>query len=496
MQPGQEMANVKHDEAAKDDWKQEAPLMAQYYQNAWCTITATSVAVEIGLFNIQRTQPSPRITRLPYRDKTGGVNGYFYVQHAHRRVLQDELTNDFEKSELLQRGWVFQERLLSRRNITFTESGLFLYCHTEGAKSLAGDVLSPRSGPQTFENERTINILGLHQPLATVTHGLWRQVVRLYSGLRLTRLVEDRLIALAGVASEFGRVADEVLLLQSNTIGADSAYNSSPRYACGLWLHDVLGLLWEQATPGFRYRVPGIPSWSWASMASQAEIQNNQEVLTGGMKVRWPIGNLYGCEKVLLDVRKATTFDVDEQSWQPQLDKPLLGSSEHEYGIVNRFIVLTIYGSMCPVQVQRFLNESENDLAVRLSFTGMPKLRDISGQPRGADLWRAVCIAAKPRVILGWASIEHPQLQINVANAASEQVYALFVQRNEENGGWFRTYTPMYDKVVFRVLLLRRAATAIPGMEDCFERVGVGGLWGDDIDKVYQSTAKSTISLI
>jgi hypothetical protein len=88
-----------------EDWNREAPMMGRYYQNAWITIAATSAAVENGLFNMRRAGPTPRITRLPYRDKTGEHKGYFYVQGTEPEVLQSEFGTDIEMSELWQRGW-------------------------------------------------------------------------------------------------------------------------------------------------------------------------------------------------------------------------------------------------------------------------------------------------------------------------------------------------------------------------------------------------------
>lgn len=40
---------------------------------------------------------------------------------------------------------------------------------------------------------------------ASMTVSRWEEIVQRYSGLGLTRLDEDRLIALSGVATEFGR---------------------------------------------------------------------------------------------------------------------------------------------------------------------------------------------------------------------------------------------------------------------------------------------------
>lgn len=207
-------------------------------------------------------------------------------------------------------------------------------------------------------------------------------------------------------------------------------------------------------------------------------------------------------------MRKATTIAVDEQSWLPEFSKPVPSVPEYEYGNENRSVILTIHGCLHPVDIQRFLSETDADLASELTSVGYyflnpnlgpggpePALKPL-GRPWGAGLWRGVCIASKPRTIVGWASIEHPDFQSDEEIASSEQVYAFFLLRTEEKGGWFRYGSLLVSRVAFNVLFLKRSNTHIPCSEDCFERIGVGALFGIEVDKVYQSTEKTTISLV
>lgn len=105
----------------EDEWNREAPQMARYYQNAWITVVAANNAMANGLLNMRRREPVPRMTRLPYMNRNGEQKGYFYIQSARPDVLQKEFSVGVEKSELLQRGWVFQEWRLSRRIIAFSD---------------------------------------------------------------------------------------------------------------------------------------------------------------------------------------------------------------------------------------------------------------------------------------------------------------------------------------------------------------------------------------
>ena len=267
-----------------------------------------------GLLNIRRTEPVPRMTRLPYMDRNGEKKGCFYLQLARPDVLREEISVGVEKSELLQRGWVFQEWKLSRRIIAFSDSGFFLYCHTSGSMSPMGDLLDEAGVRLGQKSQRNGHIMqrGYLSPSKQ-----WEDIVTKYSGLGLTHLAKDRLVALAGVASEFGRIMEAVKNTSSIPGPISSDDVSARRYVCGSWLANIHeGILWEQATRGTRERIPGIPTWSWASMSSPVINENNKRVLIG-MSVRWPRRDFLQRQRVYA-IRKATTIPVDDQNWLPQ----------------------------------------------------------------------------------------------------------------------------------------------------------------------------------
>ena len=189
----------------EEEWNREAPQMARYYQNAWVTVVAANNEMANGLLNMRRIEPVPRMTRLPYMDRNGEQKGYFYLQRARPDVIQKEFSVGVEKSELLQRGWVFQEWRLSRRIIAFSDSGFFLYCHTLGSMSPMGDHLNSAGVPRGQNSQCYGHIM----PDRNFTPSIeWEDIFSEYSGLGLTCLAKDRLMALAGVASEFGRIVE------------------------------------------------------------------------------------------------------------------------------------------------------------------------------------------------------------------------------------------------------------------------------------------------
>ena len=235
--------------------------MARCYQNAWVTVVAVNKFMANGLLNIRRTEPVPRMTRLPYMDRNGEKKGYFYLQLARPGVLLEEFPVGVEKSELLQRGWVFQEWRLSRHIIPFSDSGFFTYCHTSGSRSPMGDLLDEAGVRLGQKSQRNGHIM---QRRYSSPSQQWEDIVTEYSGLGLTYLAKDRLVALAGVASEFGRIMKALKDTSSIPDPISSDGVSARGYVCGSWLTYIHeGLLWEQATRGTRKRLPGIPTWSW-----------------------------------------------------------------------------------------------------------------------------------------------------------------------------------------------------------------------------------------
>lgn len=290
--------------------------MVRYYQNAWVTVVATNTAVDNGLLNMQRTEHVPMMARLPYMDRNGEPHGYFYLHAARPDVLQKDFSVGVEKSELLQRGWVYQEWRLSRRIIAFSNSEFFLHCHTLGSISPMGDHFSGAGVQLGHGPEHDGCIM---QRLGSSPSINWEDIVSEYFKLGLTFLATDRLMGLAGVASEVGRTMKA--LRDTNDISGRILNDDvlTRRYVCGLWLSNIHeGLLWEQAMGGPCERLPGIPTSSWASMARHVTDEDNEPVLTG-MSVRWPRSGFSQRQRQIVSaIHRVTTIPVNDQTWLPQ----------------------------------------------------------------------------------------------------------------------------------------------------------------------------------
>ena len=242
-------------QGSQGDWSTEALNMSQYYRNSLFTIVAAVSAPADGLF---RTSVPGRLVRLPYRDREfGDARGQFYVYE--RAVPLAVAYSNVHGGELHSRGWVFQEWLLSRRLINFSDQGVIFEC---------------QAAPPLNDNFEPINVVKMRRlvpglPLPQRLGGShdaarnhWYQLMESYSGKRLTDVHKDRIVAVAGIAREYHQVL-------SRQPVADLGY------VAGLWLGDIhYGLLWhvDGCEPRPRLgRVAGIPSWAWSSVLARVK---------------------------------------------------------------------------------------------------------------------------------------------------------------------------------------------------------------------------------
>ncbi|KAK3377024.1 hypothetical protein B0T24DRAFT_677879 [Lasiosphaeria ovina] len=107
----------------KDDWEREAGRMRRVYNGAYCTVAATRAALTTEGFLLKpRRQPSPSCAKI--RAVTpSGKQADIYLREAI-----DNFHKDVELAELNQRGWVFQERALSRRILHFAGPQVYMEC--------------------------------------------------------------------------------------------------------------------------------------------------------------------------------------------------------------------------------------------------------------------------------------------------------------------------------------------------------------------------------
>jgi hypothetical protein len=99
-----------------EDWKEESERMEQVFRFAYATIAANCASSPAERF--LKARPERQCVTM----KTGN-NSFYYLCDAI-----DDFSGDVEEGELSKRGWVLQERALSRRTIYFAEKQTYWEC--------------------------------------------------------------------------------------------------------------------------------------------------------------------------------------------------------------------------------------------------------------------------------------------------------------------------------------------------------------------------------
>ena len=231
----------------KEDWKRECVKMAQYYQNSIFTRTAIRGPGQVGVLPSRNQMGDRNLIQLPYRDQRGNKRGYVYlflIDHSLRTSYGKLVRSD----ELLGRGWVFQEQMLSRLLLYYTEAGVIFECRTGNPRNTLGDrwmksgvqgddfgaifrwIKRAREGGGEPSRLTSVLVKGKFD-LAQRSFDTWCKLVEEYSVKELTYW-SDRIPALSGITTEYRR------FMQLWDI---------PPYLSGLWTGDVyFGLLWAQ----------------------------------------------------------------------------------------------------------------------------------------------------------------------------------------------------------------------------------------------------------
>ena len=240
---------IIQDSVNGDDWERESSKMNQIYGNAFLTIAAASASDSHGgIFTPQSEGHLPY--RIPYSRPDQGECGSVLL------CLPEPLE---AKDALSLRAWTFQERMLSRRILSYNEEKVNYSCRAGNASGSLRFMLDPSianlitagSGPTMFSGGKDTR--------SSLSSGLlfnyWYQNIEDFSGRNL-RYCTDKLPAISGFAQE----------MQTLVGGA---------YLAGIWERDLrLGLLWrssysETNAKSSRLRVTAencAPSWSWAAV--------------------------------------------------------------------------------------------------------------------------------------------------------------------------------------------------------------------------------------
>jgi len=178
-----------------EDWLRESRQMGGVYERSYLTIAATSgVNGNSGLFKTDR----PPYLRFPC-SPTSPEAGWMYFS-----LPAPPIEEDIDHAPLNKRGWVLQERILSKRTLHFAASQIYWECR----KTIAAQS-NHNSGPASWDwRVCRVAFQKFHipasdpnhrlQPYHDKFHQIWTGLVEYYSSRALTR-TQDRLIAIEGI---------------------------------------------------------------------------------------------------------------------------------------------------------------------------------------------------------------------------------------------------------------------------------------------------------
>ncbi|WAO86313.1 HET domain-containing protein [Fusarium falciforme] len=232
-----------------EDWSAEAVKMASYYCNSEFTIAATaSTDGAGGLYH-----PTPLVeTAIEIEGFDPKTQSEFRVGArrplAHLHDALEDRTKIVDRFPLLSRGWVYQERILSRRFLHFGPREVHWECHEEVNCQCGGGKAALEMNPSGAETSNQALAITEGKLAVDKIMFLWLEQIENLTSLNFTH-ISDQLPALSGVAT---------LMRQSQQPG---------RYLAGLWEEGLLfWLCWATQNFGQPRTLKDTPSWSWASI--------------------------------------------------------------------------------------------------------------------------------------------------------------------------------------------------------------------------------------
>jgi hypothetical protein len=288
---------------SKRSWNLNAQKMNIIYGNAHLTICAADG--NDAWFGLKALDTSEHAKNQHIEECAPGV-----------RLMVSQLAETGINSSVWNtRAWTFQERLLSKRCLIFTEGRVFFQCRSA---TMSEDLVSESHGVGWS--------LDLAKALPQILHELKRRPIRVYMNC-MSRYSERQLTQAKDILAAFNGVSN----LISGVMQAPFIFGLPSS-------HFDLALLWEPLRAVSR-RVPReeedfgdfiFPSWSWCgwkdgSMSyrpNQLEgvLTNVHEWLTEHTWIAWYIRDGRGNLRPVWDGEKAKACDSVEERWKGYQD--------------------------------------------------------------------------------------------------------------------------------------------------------------------------------
>ncbi|KLU84476.1 hypothetical protein MAPG_03518 [Magnaporthiopsis poae ATCC 64411] len=229
-----------------DDWRSECGKMGGYFGSAYLTLAATS-AINTALDERILGSGLP-----PARAPIPGSLVWVWDPAPLQSGAFDDFACDVEDSELNQRGWVLQERALSRRMIHFTSKQAYWEC---GCGIRCESFVRLRNRTAAFLSDSHFPAVAARQFDQNRLY-LLRWLFEKYSRCGLTTPT-DRSVAIHGLEERLGEVL-------------------RPQWRYGVFqLYFHRCLIWHPAGGQRIKRVdPKVPSWSWMAYTGEITFMN------------------------------------------------------------------------------------------------------------------------------------------------------------------------------------------------------------------------------
>ena len=274
----------------RSEWETEAPKMSLYYSESYLTIAATrcknpseGLLCDRPITNGRDSLEATMFTSEPMEIQVtlGEKRRTLYMRPKFHDARMDLTSFGYvgvHSLPLMERAWVFQERVLARRTIHFHPREMVFECQ----ELLTCECDAHQGLDTAFEDKRQIAGLRtrLPHPDLPVTVELfhsvmdcWLDIVSEYASKQITRET-DRLPALSGLACQLAK--------QFET-----------KYLAGLWMEDLpRQLLWEtnvNLSDDGRPKELLAPNWSWASLQLSTSRPGYSWVQEPGFRVDWNV---------------------------------------------------------------------------------------------------------------------------------------------------------------------------------------------------------------
>ncbi|KAL3425211.1 hypothetical protein PVAG01_04492 [Phlyctema vagabunda] len=284
---------------SKRSWNLNSRVMDLIYGNAYLTICAADG--NDAWFGLKALDDFAHIVKQHIVECAPGV----------RLMVSQLAETGINASKWNTRAWTFQERLLSRRCLIFTEGRVFFQCRSA---TMSEDLVSVSQGAGWS--------LDLAKALPQILHELDRRPIRVYMNC-MARYSERKLTQSQDILAAFNGVSNMI----SKVMRAPFIFGlPSSHFDLALLWEPLIGVTRRVQEPGQDFRDLTFPSWSWCGWkGGPTEYSNSQlegvlinlhEWLKEHTWIAWYIRDGRGNLRPVWDGKISETCDSTEERWR------------------------------------------------------------------------------------------------------------------------------------------------------------------------------------